>query len=147
MTTKECFKCHRVLPLTDFYAHPMMGDGHLGKCKECAKADVRANRVTRVDYYRKYDVKRFQTSRRKDQVRNYLRKQREAHPEKAKCRYYFGNAKRDGRITAPNHCEACGKVCRPEGHHTDYSKPLDVMWLCRKCHGKVHGWYKEQVAS
>lgn len=39
-----------------------------------------------------------------------------------------------GELTRPDACETCGKPCKPEGAHTDYSRPLDVMWLCRKCH-------------
>jgi len=43
-----------------------------------------------------------------------------------------------GKIKRPNECEKCGTVCVPPGHHADYSKPLEVEWLCAICHGKVH---------
>jgi hypothetical protein len=34
-------------------------------------------------------------------------------------------------------CEVCG-VERGEAHHHDYSKPLDVRWLCRTHHMSLH---------
>jgi hypothetical protein len=34
-------------------------------------------------------------------------------------------------------CEICGE-CRTDGHHEDYSRPLDVRWLCKLHHRQVH---------
>jgi len=43
-----------------------------------------------------------------------------------------------GDIIKPKLCELCGKERRLGSHHEDYSKPLQVVWLCSDCHGKRH---------
>lgn len=39
-------------------------------------------------------------------------------------------------------CEVCGAK-DAEAHHPDYSKPLEVMWLCVPHHGAEHKRMKE----
>jgi hypothetical protein len=34
-------------------------------------------------------------------------------------------------------CFVCAKA-KAEAHHDDYSKPLDVIWLCRQHHRELH---------
>ena len=41
-----------------------------------------------------------------------------------------------GTLTRPSSCEACGSEGKIEGAHFDYSRPLDIRWLCRSCHVK-----------
>lgn len=134
---KECFKCHKTLPLSQFYRHRMMADGHLNKCKECAKVDVRTNRRAKIDYYRQYDIQRF----RDDPERRAAQYQaaselRDKYPERMRARTAVGNAVRDGRLERKP-CEVCGAI-RVEAHHEDYGKPLEVRWLCRKHHNEAH---------
>jgi hypothetical protein len=47
-----------------------------------------------------------------------------------------------GRIKAADACQSCGNppasFDKLQGHHDDYSKPLDVRWLCRSCHVRHH---------
>lgn len=38
----------------------------------------------------------------------------------------------------PLPCENCGSTRHVVAHHDDYSKPLDVRWLCRSCHNRHH---------
>lgn len=65
-------------------------------------------------------------------------------PEQKSCYDAVRRAKHKGLLVAPNHCNRCkceakkGKDGRTllHGHHHDYSKPLDVEWICVKCHRK-----------
>jgi hypothetical protein len=57
-------------------------------------------------------------------------------PQKEKARQAAKHARRKG-LLCPEPCSLCGEV-QSQMHHTDYSKPLEVVWLCRKCHIKQH---------
>lgn len=53
--------------------------------------------------------------------------------------YAVRDAIREGTLIKPSACLACGSSKeRIEGHHKDYSKPLEVDWLCQSCHKKEH---------
>jgi hypothetical protein len=44
-----------------------------------------------------------------------------------------------GRMTAAPQCDACATTGkRLHAHHADYTKPLDVQWLCPACHKAIH---------
>lgn len=130
---KRCFKCQQVKNLEEFYRHPAMGDGRLGKCKECAKADVKSNRSDKREYYSRYDQERYKRPERRQASQRYLTLYRQRNPEKYIAHNAVNNALRDGRLIKQP-CTYCGSTVRVEGHHSDYSKPLDVTWVCFKCH-------------
>lgn len=151
MTSKECFKCHKILPLESFYAHPRMKDGRLNKCKECNKADVFVNRLKKLEYYTAYEKKRFQDPERRDYSIKKAKKWAQEHPEAIKKMVYdyrrknpekylatnkVNNAIRDGRLEKLP-CSVCDNP-KSQAHHHDYSKQLEVTWLCSKHHREAH---------
>ena len=136
-TAKTCFKCGVEKPLSEFYRHPRMIDGHMGKCKACAKRDVRMNRRRRISYYRKYEQERSARDSRKEQVRRYMLRRKSNCPERKQACSLVGSAIKRG-VLVRRSCEVCGDP-KSQAHHSDYDKPLDVRWLCFKHHRQVHG--------
>jgi hypothetical protein len=63
---------------------------------------------------------------------------RAAHPEQHAAHRAVLNAICRGDLTRPKNCSRCGAVGRIHGHHEDYGKPLEVIWLCNACHLDVH---------
>jgi hypothetical protein len=151
---KTCFKCGKERPFTAFYKHPRMADGRLNKCKDCTKADMREHRFANIDRIREYDRQRGLLPHRKEankrRAKKYVEKKRQwvseyqaSHPEVRKAHIIVGNAIRDGKLK-PEPCTRCGFAIGVQAHHEDYSKPLDVMWLCTKCHGARHREINEE---
>jgi len=58
--------------------------------------------------------------------------------ERKHARNIVGRAVRDGRLLKPKQCSQCCSSDRIHAHHADYSSPLDVEWLCHKCHERRH---------
>lgn len=118
-----------------------MGDGRLGSCKMC-KIAYQRSRVGEAT--RAIDLKRYRENpERVRQIRRQAIAYKEKYPTKTKARYLLNNAVRDGRLVRLP-CQECGKK-RSYGHHPDYSKPLEVVWLCAVHHSAEHR--KMAVAS
>lgn len=72
----------------------------------------------------------------KDNMR-YKRRFCERYPEKVKAHQIYKAAIRANRLVRQP-CEVCGSTTKIHGHHDDYSKPLDVRWLCQSHHIEWH---------
>jgi hypothetical protein len=114
------------------------------------------NKKQRSEYHRKlYErnkekvLKRTseysKTERGKEAIRISGINQREKHPEKYRARMEVLKAKRKGTLIKQP-CEICGDN-KVEAHHEDYSKPLEIKWLCTKHHKQRHKELREMGVS
>lgn len=147
---KPCSCCGKTLPLEAFYAHPMMADGHLNKCKECVRAYMRkrnaeimadpARAPLEMERHRRKAKRQYREKRaagtwqRSEAATTY----RIRYPERGAAHVAVNRAVREGRLVKPDACEDCGRALPLHGHHDDYSRPLDVRWLCVDCHFLRH---------
>lgn len=145
---KTCFKCNVEKELSEFYKHPKMPDGHLNKCKECNKKDVTENRLKKIDYYKAFDKKRAMLPHRVKAREEYIKTEAgKIAYTKAHKKYDENNPHKKKAVQAVNNyirynpdfkkpCVICG--LKAQAHHHDYTKPLDVIWLCSKHHSEEH---------
>jgi hypothetical protein len=59
-------------------------------------------------------------------------------PTRQAARGSVAAALRAGTIVRPQACNGCSAAGPVEAHHDDYARPLDVAWLCRRCHRRLH---------
>lgn len=81
---------------------------------------------------------------RKARFRQQQKESGARHPEKVRARRLLQAAVRKGELTRPERCEDCGEVKPVQGAHRDYSKPLEVRWLCILCHGRYDRGKRER---
>jgi hypothetical protein len=131
---KTCFKCGAEKDIDEFYRHPRMGDGRLGKCKQCTKKDVQQNYRARHEQYRAYELTR---PNRAERIRECSKLHRARNPEKNHARQLVANAIRGHKLFRMP-CEVCGDT-QSEAHHDDYKQPFFIKWLCQFHHRAEHG--------
>lgn len=141
---KTCPKCGIEKQDSEFY---MNGGRPSGRCKPCVKAyqatpERRASMRSAISRYHKSPKGRA-AKRRYEQTENGRQKRLEhasaharRHPDKYRARQTAAYAVRSGKIPKLP-CAVCGST-EVHAHHHDYSKPLDVTWLCKKHHGELH---------
>lgn len=153
---KRCFKCGQDKERDAFYKHPQMGDGLLGKCKECTKKDATATRIAKIEYYRSYDRMRASMPHRvmarieyqsTDAGRAAVQRGKNSYlkrnPQKRAAHIAIRNAIKSGKVVPWPVCAVPECNGKPEAHHPDYSAPLDVVWLCKRHHEDTHMLYRE----
>lgn len=134
-----------------------------GMCESCRK--IKRDGRKPIDYARTLAWKRAHRDRVRELSRKSDRKRYWENPERVRARKladYYANreswqarynakpieAKRawwavkwaveSGKIHRPPVCSRCEEPGhRIEAHHEDYSKPLEVTWLCSRCHGEL----------
>lgn len=130
---KFCKKCNQNLEDDKFYPSRNTKDELFSWCKVCT-------RLNRQKYYH-LNKEKFRERRRK-YLKKYYEKS-ELYKKKGLIGQKLKYAIQNGKIKKRNSCEICHNS-PVHGHHEDYSKPLEVIWLCPRCHGVLHRQYKEK---
>ena len=156
MELKTCSKCKEEKGVSEFHKDRSTPSGLQYPCKDCqrdAKRDYcktpigKAQKASHDSKYKasprgKSASERSREKRKHTAVGRASRKRcsdryRLLHPEKKLAHQAVARALSRGDIVRKP-CEVCGSTTRIEAHHDDYSKRLDVRWLCKKHHVEVH---------
>lgn len=118
---KKCSKCKKEKPKSDFNNRIDNPSKLLSWCKECYKENNKTKK--RREYNSKWlkDSKYFE---------------REFPKKRLRAKQLVQNAVNQG-VLEREPCFVCGDE-KVEGHHNDYDKPLEVIWLCQKHHREGH---------
>ena len=106
------------------------------KIKRTLKEKIEHDRLYYREWYKKNGRKRT------DVVKNCIKKWRDNHPKEILAHSEFHRAIYSGKIIKPLKCSLCGSETKLVGHHFDYNKPLEVIWLCYSCHRIIHNKIK-----
>ncbi len=131
---KKCFKCKIKKPLSEFYKHPQMADGHLNKCKTC-------NRLDSIYDYKKNakdkDWKEGQRTRGREKYRRLYVGTGKARPDNNKRWFDKFPEKRQAHLKSSS---LKSPSIYLEKHHWSYNEEhfKDVIWATKKEHMKAH---------
>ena len=130
---KYCSRCKKTLSIDLFSCNKKTKDNLQTWCKCCNKEynDV----YKKSDMKSKSNKKYTRTSAGKMARSKNNKKHKELNPIKHRARQLLNNAVLNGSVVKPIRCEICSNCTGViDGHHEDYTKPLEVVWCCHKCH-------------
>lgn len=144
---KRCSTCKREQPDWEFLKRSDRPGAFRAECRTCgarrSKQRYAANKESHRKALRRYNRENLTAAnerkkrwKRRNPQRYKAFVARQAFKEKA--RQLLGAAVRSGKIKKPEKCEGCPSTDELGGHHNDYRKPLEVVWLCTICHGLRH---------
>jgi hypothetical protein len=128
---KRCFKCGIEKELDEFYKHPMMPDGHVNKCMECNKRDVRENYIMKSQDNVWVEKERIR-GREKYHRLEYLNK---PWNERKKSLFWFNSEYKGLRKWLSSRI-ILTEI--DEIHHWNYHRIKDIFVLNRRTHAQVH---------
>jgi hypothetical protein len=149
VSEKTCNKCGLTKQLSDFPTDRSKPGGTSSQCRDCRKAYFKQFNADNKErrYGQTKEWSQNNRDKRNASSRAYYASHKHEHLVRVR-RYRGSNtlaSKAHGKVTyairtgvlIPQPCEICG--CQDvQAHHEDYSKPLDVKWLCVKHHKLVH---------
>lgn len=94
------------------------------------------NKEKLAEYKAKYNIENKE--KLAEYKAKYFPEYRTKNKEKIVARAALMSQIKSGGLVRPENCSICGIKCKPDGHHHNYSRPLDVTWLCRSCHQQIH---------
>ncbi len=160
--TKVCTECVQSKPLEGFHLKRRGGTSRHAKCRACESAYARGRYLAKRDEileksraWRERNAEHVReharmTYRRDiDRHRQYQEQYLAENHIKHAARVAVRNALADGTLARACRCGICGRSdVDLEGHHESYEQDrwLDVKWLCRLCHARLHGDEKRQAA-
>lgn len=136
--TKRCPTCGVTKDATEFYGCKRSKDGLKSQCKAC---HIEGNVRTRdPDNTRRLGRDHMRRARVADPEKFRARERdasrRRPKDDRVRARQLLNGAVRRGEVVRPDECSRCGCAGKVTGHHPDYSKPLEVVWLCYPCHAE-----------
>lgn len=134
-TSKTCVICHQTMSLENFYRQSNAKDGRAYYCKKCANSRTRTWKFDHPGKATSYTAEwaKSHVAYNVERNRHYIA----LYPERHHARLLLRKAVRDGQLIRPSSCPECGAGGKIDAHHDDYTKPLEVRWLCCACHGKL----------
>jgi hypothetical protein len=136
--TKRCRTCRTEKPLAQFSPHRLARDGFRHDCRHCVKLGRAKSKTATAAHLAR---SRERAAKPEVRVRNRFNAKAwdTENPQAAQARKMVNRAKRKGLLIPPATCQIDGcSAAVHDAHHSDYGKPLSVLFVCRSHHRRLH---------